>query len=326
MATNQERGSVSTLHNNEINPGAADHARLQDTSTSDSGCESPSAAGRQIKPELQALIDWLEEGKSDDSVDRINFPLPFEQYEQFKELGMVEDGKLAGRRFRFDYDGDDEILTIRMPDLRYDIIAGEAEDLLRDFIKESRKHTNPAIAAFASSVMSLYTSDLHYPAMISTHMTEHTPDLSFGSAFNAKYPTMVGEVANSQTTNQLQSKAKWYIQGSRGGIRTVLYIDVDYPGKKGARFSVWRAKFDDDGGFQGAECDDAVEIRSKDGLKNPEGKAGLVLSLEDFCAIGEVTDVTPLKSVTMTLCTDKLYDLIELAEMRQASRKAAWAK
>ncbi|KIX97519.1 uncharacterized protein Z520_06971 [Fonsecaea multimorphosa CBS 102226] len=324
MANGTDCGRVSTPPQGVNQPCAADHAYHKQTLTAGERAGLLSSPHIQIKPELQAVLDWLRNAHSRDSfdkdaVDRVEFPLPVDQYEQFKELEEVNGCDFAYRKH--DFDPDAEILAIRMQGLKHELIAEDVKALLGRFIAESQKHADPSVAAFASSLRALGSSDLKYPSMICGHPIVRNPDFSFRSKENIVFPVVVGEVAISQSTQDLQSKTKGYIQGTLGRIRTVLCIDVDYPGKKGARFSVWRAKFDKTGKFQGVECDDTVEIRSKDGVKNPDGKVGLVLSLEDFCPARGVTDIAPLKSVTMTLSTNDLYDIIEAAEADQQQAK-----
>ncbi|KAI1345654.1 hypothetical protein F5Y01DRAFT_323007 [Xylaria sp. FL0043] len=143
------------------------------------------------------------------------------------------------------------------------------------------------------------------------------PDLSYKFDYpRSKFPGLVVEVGWSQKSSDLHKKCKWYIEKSRGEIRTVIGVDLfdlyecypkrktkpERPGddeedkateadkekmaeatvKKKAlgKIFVWRANIDGDTGEVTAVPDEPKVFRDENGL--PFGEVALRLSLEDF--------------------------------------------
>ena len=78
----------------------------------------------------------------------------------------------------------------------------------------------------------------------------HDPDSSF-QHLDSPLPTVIIEVAHSQSGRRLRTLAEEYILGSDLAIRVVVGLDIEYSKSKRAAFSVWRA------GLQGPEGDKA---------------------------------------------------------------------
>lgn len=70
---------------------------------------------------------------------------------------------------------------------------------------------------------------------------EHCPDVSITHRL-AKYPGAVIEVAHSQQGGDLVRLAQEYILGSKGNIRCVLGLKLQYPAGNKATVSVWERR------------------------------------------------------------------------------------
>ncbi|KIW76597.1 hypothetical protein Z517_09041 [Fonsecaea pedrosoi CBS 271.37] len=277
------------------------------------------------KPELQGILLWLRTQQCRlDVADGIEFFLPSEQYRQFQEL--MQNDEFVEAKVKYDYSSDHETLTFRMAGHRHETLADYLKLRLGSFINKTMEHPEPAIAAFASSLMQTGSAQVKYPSRNGKGGIERRPDLTVINQNTIQYPVMIGEVAVSQTTQALDNLAREYVESTDGQIRTVIGLDVDDRMGAGVRISVWRAKFGENGKFEGVACDDSVEVRSIDGIKNPHDRIGLSLFLEDFALGDELTSNTIPGSVTMTLQTDDLYAMVEKAEAVEKAMKALWAQ
>lgn len=159
---------------------------------------------------------------------------------------------------RYDYSYASQTLALRMPGIRHEIIVDLLKRCLNSFIDREKDKMESSMAKFAASLVPTGSADLYYSFKDAKSTIKRQPDLSITAEKNPKYPVLVGEVALSQTTKELQNLAQEYIEHTRGHIRTVIIVDLDYPRGKGAWLSVWKAKFGEDGKFEGVACDDAV--------------------------------------------------------------------
>ncbi|KAI1130954.1 hypothetical protein F5Y10DRAFT_288373 [Nemania abortiva] len=145
------------------------------------------------------------------------------------------------------------------------------------------------------------------------------PDLSYGYYYQrSEHPGLVVEVGWSEESPSLHEKCKWYIENSRGEIRTVIGVDLHdlykcYPKRmtkpKGpseddenkatdedeakmanaiaeekalGKIFVWRASMDSDTGNVTAALDDDAPKIFRDENGKAVGEVALCLSLEDF--------------------------------------------
>ncbi|KAK6371711.1 hypothetical protein LTS17_008534 [Exophiala oligosperma] len=275
-------------------------------------------AEQPYKFELQALVTYLRDrqgGLRRSDAERNDFFLPAEQFKQFDEL--AEGGEFSGTRVRYDYSYATETLTLILHGIKHEFIVAYLNSCLTSFIGGVKDKAEPSMANFAASLRPTLSAALYYPFKNPKGRDQRSPDVSFIGVKNAEYPVLVGEVAVSQTTKELHKRAQEYIEQTQGRIRTVITVDVDHPVGKGARLLVWRAKFGEDEKFEGVACGDAVEIRNKDGVKNPDSQAGLFLSLEDFGFVrgtdGEDTDLQSVADVNVANMDD-LCKVLEYAE------------
>lgn len=88
-------------------------------------------------------------------------------------------------------------------------------------------------------------------------MVTRLPDAQFMSDLR-RLPSLIIEVAWTQTTKNLQELACDYILGSNARIRTVISFDVDPAIGKGATVCVWRTGYNKDN--IAVACDSTVGV------------------------------------------------------------------
>ncbi|KIW14180.1 hypothetical protein PV08_06961 [Exophiala spinifera] len=252
-------------------------------------------AEQQYQFELQEVARYLRSSPYNDQ--RPEFFLPAEQFQQFEEELERRRG-FAGARPKYDYSYATGTLTLRMPSHMHEALVADLNQSLIGFLLEARKNKETPVSSFAKSIFPMASADVRYPSKDGTDDVLRQPDFEFRTVEHPEYPVLI---------------AQEYIEQTEGHIRTVIAIDLNYPKGKGAQLLVWRAKFGEDGKFEGIACD-SMEIRSKDGAKNPNSQARLVISLQDFTfGQGKDEDVG-LQSVTVTLLADDLYSVLERME------------
>jgi hypothetical protein len=121
-----------------------------------------------------------------------------------------------------------------MPRPLHDQLAGSFIDDLGWQLRSIASGAGPA-ATFAQKIRSTLSATIEF---IASRDTKHSPDASFKHV-QAKYPGIVMEVSYTQKRQDLPLLAHDYIIGSRGNIKVVVGIDLEYTGKK-ATLSVWR--------------------------------------------------------------------------------------
>jgi hypothetical protein len=92
-------------------------------------------------------------------------------------------------------------------------------------------------ATFAKKIRPTVSATIEF--IVPSH-TKNSPDASFKHV-QAKYPGVVIEVSYSQKRLDLPLLAHDYITRSRGNIKVVVGIDVEYRGKM-STLSVWRPR------------------------------------------------------------------------------------
>jgi hypothetical protein len=135
---------------------------------------------------------------------------------------------------RYDYFPSVCRFVLRMPRLLHDQLAGSVAEDLRWQLRSIASGTGPA-TIFAQETRNTVSATIEFPG---SPAPTHSPDGSIKHV-EAKYPGVVIEVSYSQKMKDLPLLASDYIIGSRGSIRAVVGIDLEYTGKK-ATLSVWR--------------------------------------------------------------------------------------
>jgi hypothetical protein len=134
-----------------------------------------------------------------------------------------------------------------MPSKLHDHVAEQINRVilrqLDAFIEQGETKT----AELAGNIYPLGSADVEFPSRLTGNKNKKSPDKSYGHEPCDGYPPLVIEVAWSQNRLDLPKLAKRYIQGTKGAIRTMIGIDLQYwrpteaaPGTP-ASFSIWRA-------------------------------------------------------------------------------------
>ncbi|OAP53700.1 hypothetical protein AYL99_12126 [Fonsecaea erecta] len=285
-----------------------DKSKLQQAAPS-----SPDPPSPEYPFELQQLANFLRNRpRSNDHI--IEFFLPVEQYQQLSELSI--DGRFAGSRLRYDYSSATETLALRMIGGKHESLTQYLNNRLRSFLDR------PAIIEHTSSLRYHGSADLEYPSRCGNGYIVHEPDISITNLNKPTYPVVVVEVAHAQSTKELHNLAREYIEQTEGHIQTVITLDFDYPRGKGAYLTVWKARFGEDGRFKEVARGDIVEIRNRDGVKNPDPRAGVSLSLRDF---GVTRLRTRADYQVLTILGDDVYARLEEWEQENELVKVARA-
>jgi hypothetical protein len=136
-------------------------------------------------------------------------------------------------RLRYDYFPSVCRFVLRMPRLLHDQLAGSVADDLGRQLWSIASKTGPA-ASFAQEIKNTLSATIEFTGSATP---KHSPDGSFKHV-EAKYPGVVIEVSYSQKRKDLALLASDYIIGSRGSIKVVVGIDLEYTSKK-ATLAVW---------------------------------------------------------------------------------------
>ncbi len=137
--------------------------------------------------------------------------------------------------YRFDYSPDTSTLAIRMPTTLHEAVLKAMENA----ICNGRKSL---CTSSYREVLVLGSEHLHFHSGATS-----TPDCAFHLA-GASFPAMIIEVANAQTTKNLDKLSLHYIAASDGIIKTIIGVDLAYtpPGKEIVSqlvsISIWRSK------------------------------------------------------------------------------------
>jgi hypothetical protein len=121
-----------------------------------------------------------------------------------------------------------------MPRLLHYQLAGSVTNNLGRQLWSIASKTGPA-ATFAQEIMNTLSATIKFTGSAAP---THSPDGSF-KHIEAKYPGVVMEVSYGQKKKDLPLLASDYIIRSRGSIKVVVGIDLEYIGKK-ATLSMWR--------------------------------------------------------------------------------------
>ena len=124
-----------------------------------------------------------------------------------------------------------------MPGRIHENLVAATETKVIESLYEFKRSSTVEIARVAVGIRSVRSGDVDL-----SRSTTKTPDSSFENVDCPIYPSLVLEVAHSQRQLPLEKLAKDYIQKTKGAIRTVVGIKVDYEsGANTARFMIWQA-------------------------------------------------------------------------------------
>ncbi|KAF2228475.1 hypothetical protein EV356DRAFT_457746 [Viridothelium virens] len=202
------------------------------------------------------------------------------EYQQLLD-SIAEDSDLQSffdKRFRHEYSHEDHVLVIRMLSTLHEVLGDGIQRKIFSWLDSQSSGSN-SLTNVAKEIEG--SGARHLFLRILGKMDEKQPDRSF-TYKDCGFPGLVIEISVSQSVTDVQKKAKAYIQGTEGQIRTVINIDSNstYPKKGGsATFSIWRADFSQES-LGVIESVISQEFRDKNG--QPVSNADLRVSLSDF--------------------------------------------
>lgn len=131
-----------------------------------------------------------------------------------------------------------------MPGKIHESLIATVETKVIESLYEFKRSSTERTAKLAASIRSVRSGSVNLP-----RFSRKTPDGSFDHTDCPRYPSLVLEVAHSQRQLPLEKLAKDYIQKTKGAIRTVVGIKVDYESDANtARFMIWQASQPDENG------------------------------------------------------------------------------
>ncbi|KAI9710498.1 MAG: hypothetical protein M1820_002634 [Bogoriella megaspora] len=182
------------------------------------------------------------------------------------------------KRFRREYSHEDHVLVIRILSTLHEVLGDGIQRKIFSWLDSQSSGSNE-VADVAKEIEG--SGARHLFLRILGKTDEKQPDRSF-TYKDCGYPGLVIEISVSQLATDVKKKARAYIQGTEGQIRTVINIDSNstYPKKGGsATFSIWRADFSQKP-LGIVESVINQDFRDKNG--QPVSNADLRVSLSDF--------------------------------------------
>ena len=134
-----------------------------------------------------------------------------------------------------------------MPSKLHNYVAEQMNDIIREQLKDFKGLLGTRTAQIAKNLYGIGSADIKFPSRIRGKENKKSPDKSYGHRPCKGYPALVIEVAWSQRPLDLPKLAKRYIQGTKGRIRTVIGVNLEYQRTAEvtaggpASFLVWRA-------------------------------------------------------------------------------------
>ncbi|KAF7193090.1 hypothetical protein HII31_05577 [Pseudocercospora fuligena] len=256
----------------------------------------------------------------------------------------------CAHKLRWDYDSDREIFVVRMPDAIHEVLIERIhrailegkEELQRTCAQDasleggsdirSRRMKRRA-AAELQKVDSTRNTAFTLPGESDEDRDQkRNPDASFAHQ-DAKYPSLILEVAYSQSDKSLKRLARDYIHLSNCHIACVVGVHLAYnePGKgstldserdQTAKFSVWRAALDED---KYGYCKPVLEevcFRNADGSIVPNAPP-LELTISDILpnSVLDTSDWLAGEASVAMITSTQLGDFLEVAERHHRGRK-----
>ncbi|KXS97234.1 hypothetical protein AC578_2837 [Pseudocercospora eumusae] len=258
----------------------------------------------------------------------------------------------CSHKLRWDYDSDREIFVVRMPDAIHEVLIERIarailegkEELQRTWAQEeadgseggsdmrSRRMKTRA-AAELQKVDSTRNTAFTLPGESDEDRDQkRSPDASFAHQ-DAKYPSLILEVAYSQSDKSLKRLARDYIHLSGCHIACVVGVHLAYnePGKgstldperdQTAKFSIWQAALDEE---QYGYCKPVLEevcFRNADG-SIVSNAPPLELTISDILpnSVLETSDCLDGEASVAIMTSAQLTEFLEVAERHHQSRK-----
>ena len=167
---------------------------------------------------------------------------------------QAEDPALLTAKHRVDYFPSVEFIVFRMPTKVHEQFSRSLSGRIMEQLGQISQGSGSA-ADFAKDVRDVGSATIR-PR--DPEYGTHDPDSSF-QHLKSPLPTVIIEVAHSQSGRRLRTLAEDYLLGSDLAIRVVVGVDIEYNRSKRAAFSVWRAE------LQGSEDDKAWFVEAPGG-------------------------------------------------------------
>lgn len=231
-----------------------------------------------------------------------------------------------------------------MPSTFHENMAGNFSDLIRDWLHDVRKGEHCKVDSTKQNTINVagkIRSSLAARVKCSEPRDDQLePDLSY-TCDDCTVADLLVEVAWSQSNLQLPGRAKRYIEGKNGEIRTVVGLDMNniYRGGCKATFSIWKARFIDGrwrctmaaenqvryfGIIKGQSVIEVMLTNQK--FLDENGQAikdrTLSLSLKDFICEEEERELGDFEDVPLDIPSTQLYDLYKLSFRKHVMAKA----
>ena len=121
-----------------------------------------------------------------------------------------------------------------MPTVTHAVLIDRVNDAIKFQLNTIARSSSRLTAAIAQEVRNLRSSDMYFPSG-----DKRSPDSQWSSYNTSGQPLVIIETSYSQRPKNLARLADDYIMLSRGAIRMVVGIDIEYRGTKEARMMVW---------------------------------------------------------------------------------------
>jgi hypothetical protein len=179
------------------------------------------------------------------------------EYQELQDALAADEllGSWVADKLRYDYDPYVNEITLRMPSLLHDIFAIRLQEVIAGKLGDLAKLEG--VRTIISCIKTAATSDVQFGS--ASAKGKKSPDGSFRFS-GAKHPPVVIEVANSQKRDDLLPLAESYTERTKGRIKTVIAIDLEYlppntrvtcPATRKAVYSVYRHRLTrDEMGFR----------------------------------------------------------------------------
>ncbi|KAG8408025.1 hypothetical protein J3459_018261 [Metarhizium acridum] len=306
------------------------HTRLQVTppqSFRSSPPPTPPPTGEKPSRAVTGIIEDIktrQSGHSRFTDSWIRYPLNEGQYAEL--LQRVQSDELlwdyVNHKLRYDYIPSAKRLVFRMPtELHEWVISSVVGDLQHQLQKLGAGHG--ASAGFARAVDARGSPTLDFTK---TGYGRHDPDAQFRH-LRAQYPGVVIEVSYTQKRKELAHIAEDYILGSKGSVRVVIGLDIEYRNSKKATLSVWRPDVvqNEAGEPELVAVQTTVDqiLLDDEGNLSQNDKAGLYLQLRDFATKalvgtdGLLTDLICIPASTLCLYLEQAEQNVAMLRQNQ---------
>ncbi|KAI4607410.1 hypothetical protein J4E83_009593 [Alternaria metachromatica] len=202
-------------------------------------------------------------------------------------LALQDEILLNNDKFSCHYDAKEECLEVKMPSEIHESVKGHFVTAIWDKLcaMKERAPANSAVREIISSIK--YQGELAGKA---SGEDKRRPDVAFVSGQRRK-PSLVVEIGHSQNgATEFNPIADKYIGGSKGRIRTMIGLDIEYrtpdsrerlrTTKRWATYQIYRSRINKKGRLYPHTTKEPVVFQNVHGVVNPRAK--FRLDLADF--------------------------------------------